>query len=212
MVKVNKQPKADVKLGKEGEIQEGVFLGVRGRVDGKVVIGDRARLRSGTIIYQGVTIGDDFNTGHGAVIREDNIIGNKVVVGVNTYLGPGNRIGNGVNIHTGCFLELATIEDDVAFGPHVVLTDDPHPRCPRFEECVGGVKIRKGAKIGANATILPGVTIGEGSLVGSGSVVTKDVPPGMVVAGNPAKVLCRIDELVCRKGFYQKVYEWEDNK
>lgn len=212
MAEAIKQSGVNVQIGESSEIQDNVFLGVRGRKEGKVVIGVRAKLRIGTIIYQGVVIGDDFNTGHGAVIREDNTIGNKVVVGVNTYLGPGNRIGNGVNIHTGCFIEMAEIEDDAAFGPHVVLTDDLHPRCPRFEECVGGVKIRKGAKIGANVTILPGVTIGEKSLIGSGSVVTKDVPSGVVVAGNPARIIKRLDELVCRKGFYKKVYEWEENK
>lgn len=185
-------------------------MGVPGKTPGETIIGKNARLRSGTVIYAGVAIGDDFKTGHNAVIRENNVIGNNVVVGVNTYLGPGNKIGNNVNIQTGCFLEMATIEDDVAFGPDVVLTDDPHPRCPRFEECVGGVKIKKRAKIGANVTILPGITIGERSLVGSGSVVTKDVPPKVVVAGNPAKIIKKLDELVCRKGFYRKVYEWEE--
>jgi acetyltransferase-like isoleucine patch superfamily enzyme len=202
--------KSKLKISQGLVKDEGVIIGAKGRVEGETIIGDNARLRSGTVIYEGVKIGRDFKTGHNAVIRENNIIGDNVVVGVNTYLGPGNKIGNNVNIHTGCFLEMATIEDDVAFGPHVVLTDDPHPRCPRFEECVGGIKIKKGAKIGANATILPGVTIGEKSLVGSGSVVTHDVPPEVVVAGNPAKVIKKIDELVCRKGFYKRVYEWED--
>lgn len=198
------------KIGEGLVKDEGVIIGAKGRTSGTIEMGKNARLRSGTVIYERVKIGDDFKTGHNAVIRENNVIGNNVVVGVNTYLGPENHIGDNVNIHTGCFLEMATIEDDVAFGPHVVLTDDLHPRCPRFEECVGGVKIKKGAKIGANVTILPGVTIGENALVGSGSVVTKDVPSRAVVVGNPAKVIKTIDELTCRMGFYKKVYEWEE--
>jgi len=54
--------------------------------------------------------------------------------------------------------------------------------------------VKRGASIGANATILPGVTLGENCLVGAGSVVTKDVPAGAVVAGNPARVIRRVDE------------------
>lgn len=198
------------KIGESLIKDEGVIIGAQGRTSGTIEIGKNARFRSGTVIYEGIKIGDDFKTGHNAVIRENNIIGDNVMVGVSSYLGPGNKIGNNVSIHTGCFLEMATIEDNVAFGPHVVLTDDLHPRCPRFEECVGGVKIKKGAKIGANVTILPGVTIGENALVGSGSVVTKDVPSRAVVVGNPAKVIKTIDELTCRMGFYKKVYEWEE--
>lgn len=200
-----------VKIGEGLVTDEMVVIGAKGRIKGNVIIGKNARLRSGTVIYEGVVIGNDFKTGHNAVVRENNIIGENVVVGVNSYLGPENRIGNNVNIHTGCFIEMAEIEDNVALGPHVVLTDDPHPRCPRFEECVGGVKIKKGAKIGANVTILPGVTIGERSLIGAGSVVTKDIPSDVVAAGNPAKIVKKISELLCRKGFYKKVYEWEEN-
>lgn len=207
MVKSNKS-----KIGNNLVKDEGVIIGAKGRIAGEVIIGDNALLRSGTVIYEGVKIGDYFKTGHHAVIRENNLIGNNVVVGVGTYLGPQNKIGNNVNIHTGCFLEMADIDDEVTFGPHVVLTDDPHPRCPRFEECLGGVKVGRGAKIGANVTILPGVTIGEGSLIGAGSVVTGNIPPRVVAVGNPAKVIKKIDKLICVKGFYKKVYEWEEYK
>ena len=108
----------------------------------------------------------------------------------------GNRIGNRVRIHTGCFLELVTIEDDVFVGPNVVFTDDPHPmNCPRYKDCKGGAVVRRLARIGANSTILPGVEIGEGALVGAGSVVVHDVPAGAVVAGNPARVIKQVAEL-----------------
>ena len=108
----------------------------------------------------------------------------------------GNRIGSRVRIHSGCFLELVTIEDDVFVGPNVVFTDDPHPMgCPRYEDCKGGATVRRLARIGANSTILPGVEIGEGSLVGAGSVVVQDVPAGAVVAGSPARVIKMVAEL-----------------
>lgn len=207
---MGKGQKPVVNIGSSLIKDEGVVIGAQGRTRGDIVIGSNACLRSGTVIYEGVKVGDGFKTGHNVVVRENNIIGDNAVVGVNSYLGPGNRIGDNVNIHTGCFLEMAAIEDNVALGPHVVLTDDSHPRCPRFEECVGGVKIKEGAKIGANVTILPGVTIGENALIGSGSVVTKDVPSRAVVVGNPAKVIKTINELTCRMGFYKKVYEWEE--
>jgi len=201
--------KSNIKLGSKILKDKNVIIGAKGRVAGKTIIGDKARLRSGTVVYLGVTIGNKFSSGHNAVIRESNVIGNNVVIGVNTYLGPDNHIGNNVNVQTGCFLEMTTIEDDVAIGPNVIFTNDLHPRCPRYKECVGGVTVKKGAKIGAGCVILPGVTIGERSLVGAGSVVIKDVPPGIVVAGNPAKIIKKTSELKCIKGFFKNVYDWE---
>jgi acetyltransferase-like isoleucine patch superfamily enzyme len=121
----------------------------------------------------------------------------------------GNRIGNRVRIHSGCFLEMVTVEEDVFIGPNVVFTDDPHPMgCPRYTECRGGATVRRLARIGANSTILPGVVVGENALVGAGSVVVDDVPDGVVVVGNPARVIRRVDELVCEAGFYDRPYEW----
>ncbi len=142
-------------------------------------------------------------------IREDNRLGDDVSVGTNSVLEFGNRIGNRVRIHTGCFLELVTLEDDVFVGPHVVFTDDPHPMgCPRFAECKGGAVVRRLARIGANSTILPGVVIGEGSLVGAGSVVVHDVPPGVVVVGNPARVVKKVADLECTSGLVPTPYAW----
>ena len=114
-----------------------------------------------------------------------------------------------MRIHSGCFLELVTIEDDVFVGPNVVFTDDPHPMgCPRYEDCLGGPTVRRLARIGANSTILPGVEIGEGALVGAGSVVVHDVPPGVVVAGSPARVIKRVDELTCPPGWFERPDVW----
>jgi acetyltransferase-like isoleucine patch superfamily enzyme len=180
----------------------------RGAADGEyeLRVGEGSTIRPFTTIYAGSTIGARFQTGQGASIREDNIIGDDVSIGTNAVLEAGNRIGNRVRIHTGCFLELVTVEDDVFIAPNVVFADDPHPPCPRYEECVRGAIVKEGARIGSNSTILPGVVIGRGALVGAGSVVVEDVPDGMVVVGSPARVVKRVDELTCRSGLMQRPY------
>ena len=88
-------------------------------------------------------IGARLHTGQGASIREDNRLGDDVSVGTNAVLEFGSRMGSGVRIHSGCFPELVTVEDDVFVGP-IVVTDDPHPMgCPRYEECEGGATVRR---------------------------------------------------------------------
>jgi acetyltransferase-like isoleucine patch superfamily enzyme len=177
----------------------------------RTIIGSNCIIRPFTTIYAGNVIGDNFQTGQGASIRENNRIGNNVSIGSGSNLEFDNVIGDFVRIHSGCFLEMAVIEAHVFIGPNAVFTDDPHPmNCPRYKECLGGVTVKRYARIGANATILPGVVVGENSLVGAGAVVVKNVPPRCVVAGNPAQVIKTIDELVCKPGFFEKVYEWED--
>jgi acetyltransferase-like isoleucine patch superfamily enzyme len=106
-------------------------------------------------------------------------------------------------------MEMVTIGMYVFIGPNVVFTDDPHPMgCPRYKECKGGAIVEDYARIGANSTILPGVKIGRNSLIGAGSVITKDVPENSVVAGNPAKVIKMVNELICIKGFFKRPYTW----
>ena len=203
----------NVTLGEGCDLQPPCVIGKppRGAGEGELslAIGAGAVIRPFTTIYAGSTFGARLQTGQGASIREDNIVGDDVSIGTNAVLEFGNRIGDRVRIHSGCFLELVAIEDDVFVGPNVVFTDDPHPmNCPRYKECKGGAVVRRLARIGANATVLPGVEIGEGALVGAGSVVVDDVPPGMVVVGNPAKVVKAVADLECKPGFFQRPYTW----
>jgi acetyltransferase-like isoleucine patch superfamily enzyme len=202
-----------VVVGTGSDLQGPCVIGKppRGAVPGELclTIGVDAIIRPFTTVYAGTVIGERFQSGQGASIREDNVIGNDVSVGTNAVLEFGNRIGDRVRIHSGCFLEMVTVEDDVFIGPNVTFADDPHPMgCPRYKECRGGATVRRLARIGANATILPGVVIGEDSLVGAGAVVVGDVPPGTVVVGNPARVIKRVDELDCDAGFFEKPYAW----
>jgi UDP-2-acetamido-3-amino-2,3-dideoxy-glucuronate N-acetyltransferase len=110
----------------------------------------------------------------------------------------GVTIGRNVKVEAFAFIPSGVAIEDGAFvGPHVCFTNDRHPRATTDEgellsadqwEVVPTV-VGRGASIGANATIICGVTVGEGALVGAGSVVTRDVPPHSVVAGNPARVI-----------------------
>jgi len=114
-----------------------------------------------------------------------------------TDCGENIRFGKNVFLNCGCFFQDLGgiyIEDDVQIGPGVTIVTINHNLDPdkREERIPEPVIIRKNVWIGANATILPGVTVGENAVVGAGSVVTHDVPPNTVVAGNPAKVIRQI--------------------
>lgn len=203
----------NVQLGAGTVVGEYAVLGraPRGKAEGELplVIGPGSVIRPFTVIYAGTTIGARLQTGQGASIREDNVLGDDVSVGTHAALEFGNRLGSRIRVHTGCFLELVTVEDDVFLGPHVVFTDDPHPMCPAYLDCVRGATVRRRARIGANSTILPGVEIGEDALVGAGSVVRANVAARAVVAGNPAIVLKDdIAKLACFAGIYPHAYSW----
>lgn len=169
-------------------------------------IGARTLLRSGTVVYKGVSIGEDCETGHGVLIREGNQIGSKCRIGTHSVLEGHCDLGANVRIHSNCFLESVTIGDECFVGPSVVFTDDPHPPCPRYRECDQGVVVGAGARIGAGAVITPGVTIGPGALIGAGAVVTRDVPGGVVVVGNPGRIQASVDELRCFSHLMDRPY------
>lgn len=191
----------NVRLGKHCRIDIGVILGFSEGTNSKIVtkIGKNSIFRPYSIVYTGVSIGDNFQTGPNVLIRENNIIGNEVVVWHSSTLNPGNIIGDGCRIHAGCFLEEVTLGKQVFLGPNVVFTDDPHPKSPPFKTCMKGATIEEGVAIGGNVTILPHVRIGKHSVIGAGSVVTKDVPPYEIWVGSPAKFLKKIKDLSCDK-------------
>jgi acetyltransferase-like isoleucine patch superfamily enzyme len=128
-------------------------------------------------------------------------------IGDNTKIGPFVEIQKNVTVGRNCkiqshsFLcEGVSIEDEAFIGHGVMFINDRYPRSATASGAlqteadwkVVPTVIKKGASIGSNATILCGVTVGEGAIVGAGSVVTKDVPPRTIVAGNPAKVIRKI--------------------
>lgn len=160
-------------LGKTG------FLGT--------TIGKNAIIRSGTIIYRDVTIGDHFQSGHNVLIREHTRIGDRVAIGTATVIEGDTTIGNDVNLQSMVYIPTGTtINDRVFIGPNAVLTNDRYP--PTRIGGLKGPEIREGAAIGANVTILPGICIGEGALVAAGAIVTRDIPAHSLAIGTPAKI------------------------
>jgi UDP-2-acetamido-3-amino-2,3-dideoxy-glucuronate N-acetyltransferase len=125
-------------------------------------------------------------------------IGDESRVGTFVEIQKGAKIGSRVKVSSHSFIcEGVTIEDEVFIGHGVMFINDKYPRAttgsgqPQTEAdwlCTPTL-IKRGSSIGSNATILCGVTVGENAIVGAGSVVTRDVPAGAVVAGNPARVL-----------------------
>lgn len=162
-----------------------------------IEIGRDARIRGGSTIDDGVRIGDRVETGHNVFIGEDTVIGDDFRVDDNTIIERGCTLGDRVRIQANCYVAaFTTIEDDVTIGPGVGLANDPHPGSVNHA-CMRGPTIERGAQIGMNATILPFVTIGARAMVAAGSVVTRGVPSELVVAGNPARVLKSVSQVIC---------------
>jgi acetyltransferase-like isoleucine patch superfamily enzyme len=125
-------------------------------------------------------------------------IGDDVKIGTFVEIQKGVKIGNRCKISSHTFIcEGVTLEDDVFVGHNVTFTNDRYPRATngngRLQTDADWICIRtlikRGASIGSGTTLLCGITIGENAMIGAGSVVTKDVTPGAVVAGNPARVI-----------------------
>ena len=135
-------------------------------------IGDGTRIWQFAVVLKGAKIGRDCNICAQTFIEDDVVIGDNVTVKCGVQLWDGLRVGNNVFI-----------------GPNVTFCNDKHPRSGNHSFTRLQTVIEDDVSLGANATILPGVTLGRGCIVGAGAVVTKDVPPGVTVAGNPAKEL-----------------------
>ena len=178
-----------VEIGPGGIIDDSVIVGyVSDRGEPTALsIGREARLRSGTVIYGGSTIGERLQTGHNVVIREEVRLGDDVSIWSNSVVDYGCVIGDRVKIHSNCYVSQFTeLEDDVFMAPGVTIANDLYPGNSDSGEAMAGPLIREGAQIGVNVTLLPYITVGRGAIIGAGAVVTRDVPDGMVAYGTPA--------------------------
>lgn len=168
-----------------------------GRCDDRsLVLGPGAGVRTGSVLYAGSRIGARLATGHNVIIREECQLGDDVSVWSNSIIDYGCVIGDRVKIHSNCYIaQFTVIEDDAFLAPGVSVANDLYPGDDDSAAVMAGPIIEAGAQIGAGVTLLPYVRIGRGAIVGSGSVVSRDVAPGMVAYGNPAREQRPVTEL-----------------
>lgn len=140
-------------------------------------IGDGTRIWAFVHILPGAHIGSGCNICDGVFIENDVVVGNDVTIKCGVQLWDGLRV-----------------EDGVFIGPNATFTNDEFPRSKQHAFELKQTLVKVGASIGANATILPGLTIGARAMVGAGAVVTRDVPDGAIVMGNPARVTGHVDD------------------
>jgi len=170
-----------------------------------LVIGNDSLVRSHSIFYEGSQFGSALMTGHRVTVREKIEAGDNLQIGTLCDLQGHAKIGNYVRFHSSVHIGQKSIIDDfVRIYPYSVLTNDPHPP----SNLVLGVKVNKYAIIATMCCILPGVQIGEKALIGACSLVKSDVEPETVVAGVPAKYICRASDIKLKDGSNQPAYPW----
>jgi acetyltransferase-like isoleucine patch superfamily enzyme len=155
------------------------------------VIGDGTIVSTGAIVFAGTSVGARVILGDQSCVRERVTIGDDVVLGRGALVENDTTIGALTKIQAEAYITAySTLEDDVFIAPCVVTTNDNFMgRTEARHALIKGPTIRRGARIGGGAILCPGVEIGEDAFVGAGAVVTKDVPPRVVVVGSPARVL-----------------------
>ena len=150
----------------------------------------------GTVVCAGTTIGPNSLLGDQVSVRERCTLGERVIVGRGTCVENDTFIGDRTKIQSNAYITAyMNIEEDVFIAPCVMTTNDNYMGRTekRFAE-LGGATIRRAARIGGGCVLLPNVEIGEEAFVGAGAVVTKNVPPRMLVVGSPARVLREVPE------------------
>jgi acetyltransferase-like isoleucine patch superfamily enzyme len=174
-----REPLPPAELGPGTIVSTGAVVFAGTRIGARVILGDQSCVR------ERVEIGDDVVIGRGVLVENDTTIGELTKIQADAYI-----------------TAYSTLEDNVFIAPCVITTNDNFMgRTDRRHALRRGPTIRRGARIGGGAVLCPAVEIGEEAFVGAGAVVIGDVPPGVVVVGNPARVLRDVapEELLARE-------------
>ncbi len=209
----------DVEIGHFSIVHENVILGDRVKIgaycelgistplgDGTpLCIGDDSLIRSHSVFYESSTFGSGLTTGHQVIVREKTRAGPGFQIGAMSEIQGDSIVGNYVRLQSNVFVAKKTaIGNFVWILPYVVLTNDPTPPSNVLIGCI----IEDYASIAAASVVLSGVRVGHHSLVAAHACVTKDVPPGMVVAGIPAHVVGNANTVRLRDGSGRAAYPW----
>ena len=154
-------------------------------------LGNGTIVSTGAIVFAGSRIGARVIVGDQACVRERCEIGDDVVIGRGTLVENDTTVGTLTKIQADAYITAySMLEDHVFIAPRVITTNDNFMgRTEKRHALRKGPTIRRGARVGGGAVLCPGVEIGEEAFVGAGAVVVKDVPPRVVVVGNPARAL-----------------------
>ncbi|MEN3342016.1 MAG: hypothetical protein V7644_1420 [Actinomycetota bacterium] len=174
-----REPLPPAELGAGTVVSTGAIVFAGSRIGARVILGDQSCVR------ERVQVGDDVVLGRGSLIENDTTVGARTRIQADAYI-----------------TAYSELEEDVFVAPCVVTTNDNFMgRTERRRELMKGPTIRRGARVGGGAIICPGLEVGEEAFVGAGAVVTRNVPPRMVVVGNPARVLRAVaaDELLAER-------------
>jgi acetyltransferase-like isoleucine patch superfamily enzyme len=168
----SRDPLDPAEIGDGTIVSTGAIVFAGSRIGARVILGDQSCVR------ERVTVGDDVVLGRGSLVENDTTVGARTRIQADAY----------ITAHS-------TLEEDVFVAPCVVTTNDNFMgRTERRLQLTKGPTVRRGARIGGGSVLCPGVEIGEEAFVGAGAVVTKDVPAGVIVVGNPARVLREVPE------------------
>ena len=153
-------------------------------------LGREVTVCAGAVVFAGAQVGDGAILGDQCYVRERSSIGARTVVGRGSTVDNDVRVGARVRIQTGVYLAaFSEVEDDVFLGPGVTTTNDDTMSRHGAERPLRGARLRRACRIGAGSVLTPGVEIGEEAYVAAGAVVTRDVAPGAVVMGVPARAV-----------------------
>jgi acetyltransferase-like isoleucine patch superfamily enzyme len=209
----------DVEVGAFSIIHGNVILGNRVKIgaycelgvatplgDGTpLIVGDDALVRSHSVFYESSSFGRGMTTGHHVTVREKTIAGAGFQIGTLSEIQGDCSVGDYVRLQSNVFIgKKTTIGNFVWLLPYVVLTNDPTPP----SNVLMGCTIEDYASIAAAAVVLPGVIVGRHSLVAALACVSKNVPPYMMVAGVPARVIGNAKDIKLRDGSGRPAYPW----